>query len=105
MSQTLPDRLPAIVARLRSLRTDSHAVEAKASVGRLPKTMVETLSAFANGAGGTIILGLAEEQGFTPAAGFRAAPIREALAGACADKLQPPLRPAIEIVEFEGAAV
>jgi len=80
-------------------------VEAKASVGKLPKTIPETLSSFANGSGGVIILGLAETQGFVPAPGFRAAGIMEGLAGACTDKMQPPLRPAIEIIEFEGAQV
>ena len=105
MMKTLHDRLPAIVARLRSARTDGHAVEVKSSVGQLPKTTVETLSAFANGSGGIVILGLTETEGFVPARGFQATSIREALAGACADKMQPPLRPAIEIIDFEGAQV
>jgi ATP-dependent DNA helicase RecG len=67
--------------------------------------MPETLSAFANGAGGWVLLGLDEQAGFRPAAGFKASASRDALAGACADRLQPPLRPAIEIVEVEGGQV
>ena len=105
MTEALQDRLPAIVARLRSARTDGHEVEVKSAVGRLPKTTAETLSAFANGSGGIIVFGLAEAQGFIPAKGFRAASIREALAGTCADRLQPPLRPAIEMIDFEGGKV
>ncbi|MDR0783953.1 MAG: putative DNA binding domain-containing protein [Propionibacteriaceae bacterium] len=105
MIETLQDRLPSIVARLRSARTDGHTVEVKSAVGKLPKTTAETLSAFANGSGGILILGLTETQGFTPAKGFQATSIRDALAGTCSDRLQPPLRPAIEIIDFDGGKV
>ncbi|MDR1513193.1 MAG: putative DNA binding domain-containing protein [Propionibacteriaceae bacterium] len=103
MTQTIQDQLPDIVARMRSLGQDVHGVEAKSAVGKLPKSIPETLSAFANGSGGIILLGLDERTGFAPAEGFRPSPIRDALAGACADRMQPPLRPVIEVVEFEGA--
>ncbi|MDR1294977.1 MAG: putative DNA binding domain-containing protein [Bifidobacteriaceae bacterium] len=105
MTESLQNRLPRIVADLRRVGRDSHAVEAKSSVLRLPKTVPETLSAFANGAGGIVILGLDEGQGFRPAKGFRATSMQDALAGACADRMHPPLRPAIEILNFEGAQV
>jgi ATP-dependent DNA helicase RecG len=105
MTATIESRLPAIVAGLRLARTDTHSVEVKASVGRLPKSMPETLSAFANGSGGLVILGLDEANGFVPAKGFRASSMRDALAGACSDRMHPPLRPAIEMVSFEGANV
>jgi ATP-dependent DNA helicase RecG len=105
MTQTIHDRLPAVVARLRSAQTDEHSVEVKASVVRLPRSIPETLSAFANGSGGVIILGLDEALGFAPAQGFRALSMRDALAGACADRVHPPLRSAVEIVAFEGVSV
>jgi ATP-dependent DNA helicase RecG len=103
--ETIQERLPGMVAALRSLGEDGHGVEVKSSVPKLPKSTPETLSAFANGSGGVIILGLDERAGFVAAKGFQAGRIRDALAGACADRLQPPLRPAIEIIEFEGAPV
>ena len=68
--------LAGLVADLRSAGADSHSVEVKAAVGKLPKTVPETLSAFSNGAGGTLILGLDERSGFRPAAGFAAVSIR-----------------------------
>ena len=105
MTDSLKDRLPAIVTRLRSVGSDSHGVEVKSATPKLPKSMLETLSAFANGSGGVIVLGLDESAGFLPVRGFQAVSIREALAGACADRLQPPLHPAIEIINFEGAKV
>jgi ATP-dependent DNA helicase RecG len=97
--------LDEVVKRLRLVGGDVHSVEVKSSVQRVPKSLSETLSAFANGSGGLVILGLDEGSGFAPAPGFRALPIRDALAGLCADRIQPPLCPDIEIVDVDGAQV
>ena len=91
-----------MVDRLRRLGLEPTEIEVKAAAGGMPKTVVETLSAFANGDGGTLLLGL-DEDGFTPAPGFDAAKIRDALALACHEKLTPPIRASIEVVEFDGA--
>lgn len=93
------------IYRLRRLGTDDARVEVKAAVRGLPKSVPETLSAFANGSGGMLILGLDEEQGFAPAEGFDPARISDALAGACADAVEPPVRSEISIMEVDGAAV
>jgi hypothetical protein len=66
------DGLNRLVAKLRSVRADTHPVEVKSAVGKLPKSLAETLSAFSNSAGGTVILGLDEGTGFRPAPGFDA---------------------------------
>lgn len=97
--------LPALVERLRAIGSDTATIEVKASVGKMPKSVAETLSAFANGNGGYLVLGLDEAAGFQPAKGFEAQKIADALAGACADRMQPPLRPEIAVVRFEGADV
>jgi ATP-dependent DNA helicase RecG len=97
--------LERVVGELRSCGTDSPSVEIKASVGKLPKTVPETLTAFSNGSGGTLILGLDEATGFRPAPGFDAVSVRDALARSCADDIHPPIRTAIEIVPFEGSHV
>lgn len=94
-----------LVAQLRRVGTDFSDVEVKSAAGRLPKSVVDTLSAFANGSGGTLLLGLDESTGFQPAPGFDAGRIRDALAGACADKMEPALRAAIEMQEFEDALI
>ncbi len=97
--------LESLVEEVRSVGTDTSSIEVKAAVGKLPRTVAETLSAFCNGSGGTLILGLVEAAGFRPAPGFDAVRMREALARASADDIAPPVRSAIEIVPFEGAYV
>ena len=94
-----------LVRRMRRLGTEPSDVEAKSAAGGLPTSVAETISAFANGVGGTLLLGIDEAGGFVPSTGFSAIAVRDALADACANKIQPPCRASIEIEEFEGAPV
>lgn len=99
------------VRRLRSIGSDDSFAEAKASVGKLPKTVWESVSAFANTRGGVVILGIDETRAFLPAEGFSPQPILDALS----DGLNPqpgkkskitPLPPTeIDQIEFEGAVL
>ncbi|MCQ9352664.1 putative DNA binding domain-containing protein [Corynebacterium sp. 153RC1] len=97
--------LAEIVSRLRHIGTDSNEVEVKAAVGGLPKKLVRTVSAFSNGNGGLIILGLDEQNGFMPAEGFDPKAIADAAAGMCADKVTPPARANISIEDVDGSPV
>jgi len=54
--------LQELVERLRLVGTDQQQVEVKSAVG---KSVLETLSAFSNGAGGIVLIGLAEREGFS----------------------------------------
>lgn len=99
------DELEKIIRRLRFEKTDNQSIEVKESVEKLPSSIVETLSAFANGSGGAIVLGLSERNNFTPAEGFNAHRIADSLSQACSDKMTPPIRADIEIVEYEGSRV
>ncbi len=98
----LDDELADIIADLRALGADDADVEVKRSEERLPRSIRETLSAFANARGGMLILGLDE------AAGFRATGVRNAakmsadLGALCSEDMEPSLRPTIKVHRFEG---
>ena len=57
-----------MIARIRRQGTDDARVEVKTCAKTLSSDVWESVSAFANTAGGTIILGLAEATGFAPPA-------------------------------------
>lgn len=106
-----PQALASHLTRLRRLGRDDDQVEVKASAGGLPKSLWESVSAFANTAGGLIILGLDESQGFTPATGFAPSRIMDALQSALsqADDASPKVTPipdhTIREAEIDGAPV
>ena len=77
---------------MRQIGNDTQTCEVKEASSKLPESVVETLSAFSNGTGGTLILGLSEKNGFTPVSNFNATAMQESLAAACA-KMTPPVRP------------
>ncbi|ALJ18637.1 ATP-binding protein [Microbacterium sp. No. 7] len=70
MSGLENEPLVETLARLRQQGTDDALVEVKASTRKLSADVWDSVSAFANSAGGRILLGLSEEDGFTPAQGF-----------------------------------
>ena len=95
------DWLSEVIADMRRIGRDTQRCEVKEAKGELPASMVDTLSAFSNGSGGYVILGLSEKEGFTPVPGFKAERLCDALASAC-EKLTPVVRPEIAILPFEG---
>jgi ATP-dependent DNA helicase RecG len=97
--------LRTIVALLRARSTDLTDVEAKAAAGGMPKSVRDTISAFSNDRGGTVILGLDEDSDFGPVPGFDPVRVRDALASTCANDLEPPVRAEIDIVDLDGGAV
>lgn len=97
--------LDEMLSGLRQAGVDGQRIEVKASVERLPKSIAESLSAFSNTNGGTVLLGL-EDGTFTPAEGFKAREVADALARCCADDLHPPVRADIEVATLaEGAKI
>lgn len=93
--------LQELVERLRLVGTDQQQVEVKSAVG---KSVLETLSAFSNGAGGIVLIGLAEREGFSPVPGFDAVAQRDALLSRCAE-MTPTVRPDVLLMPFEGNVV
>lgn len=97
--------LNEMVARLRRIGVEPEDVEVKEAAGGLPGTVVDTLSAFANGRGGTLLLGLSEADGFSPVHDFHVDRVRDALVDACSNKLVPAIRSTIEVLEFDGGEI
>ena len=95
-------KMTELIELLRVIGNDTQQCEVKECKRRISSTITETLSAFSNGNGGYIILGLSEKAGFTPVEGFDARAMQEALSQAC-EKLTPVVRPVIVTCPFEGA--
>lgn len=98
------DELSRLIGAMRQVGNDMQSCEVKEAVGGMPSSMVETLSAFSNGDGGTVVLGVSERAGFVPAAGFDARAMQESFAAECA-KLTPCVRPVLQVLPFEGSLV
>ena len=99
------DELSEYVEMLRFYGTDVSEVEAKAAAGGLPKSVRETLSAFSNTRGGTLILGLSESDGFAVVGLSDPAKLASDLSTMCASELEPPVRPLIQTHTYEGHAL
>lgn len=102
------EQLVSIVSRLRAQGTDDARVEVKRSAQKLSSDIWESVSAFANTAGGAIILGLSESDNFSPAKGFDLQANLDAFISGVGDggtdncKLENPPKYTVERHEFEG---
>lgn len=96
-----------MVARLRRQNRDDSICEAKSCAHNLSKDVWETVSAFANTEGGSLVLGLSEEKGFLPIPDFEIDKVRDQFVAGMGDggskgRLANPPHYSIEKVEFEG---
>lgn len=62
--------LAGLLESLKRMGSDDLSVEVKESATALSRDVWETVSAFANTAGGIIVLGVSERAGFVPVANF-----------------------------------
>ncbi len=100
----LQQEVDALVLRLRAANTDLNDVEAKSASGGFPKSALETISALSNGSGGTLLLGVNEADGFS-VSDVDAAQLAADLGAACAEQMEPPVRPEIDIVTVDGRPI
>lgn len=100
-----PKDLAKTIALMRAIGVDLQKYEVKSMKRELTKDIGKTLSAFSNGSGGYIICGLSEKDGFTPVDGFDPQAIQDSLAHACNESMQPPVRPDIDVLLYEGHPV
>ena len=103
MESRLQKQLDEWLPRLRKARTDMQRIEVKDAKGGFPSSALKSISAFANGSGGLIVLGL-EEPGFTPT-GADADKLASDLASQCDTNLEPRVLPEVEICEVDGQQV
>ncbi len=92
------------ITRLRAAGTDLNDIEAKSAEGGFPRSAMESISAFSNDAGGTLILGLDESNGFATVS-INAGQIADTLASQCSEVMTPPIRADIDIVQIDGNQV
>lgn len=99
-----PTELEDLLRQLRRFGTDHQQVEAKRAQGQLPDDVWTSLSAFANGEGGLLLLGVHEEQNFA----VTGVEDPERMTGdlqALADQMEPHLRLVINLVEHPDGIV
>ncbi|MDO4791367.1 MAG: ATP-binding protein [Buchananella hordeovulneris] len=109
MNDTQDQELAATIARLRLLGAEPQRVEVKAAEKGLGSSVWESVSAFANTAGGTLILGLDESVGFAPVKGFQASKRLQSLHSGLAEgegqKVSPIPLVRADIFPFEGESL
>lgn len=94
-----------ILAALRRIGGEPARIEAKKASGGLPKSVRETLSAFSNTDGGTILLGVDEQNGFSVIDLKDPVVLRDGLVQMSRDAITPSLQISTEIIEIEGCRV
>lgn len=105
-----PNELEQTVARLRRQGNDDALVEVKASASSLPSDIWESVCAFGNTNGGTIILGLSENDNFKPVESFALERVRDQFVsgfegGRQREKLGNAPQYELQRMDFEGAQV
>lgn len=96
--------LAAAVEHMRAAGTDLAEYELKTAAGGFPKTMPDSISAFANGAGGTIVFGISEKDGFH-SVDIDVKMIQAHSAQAARELVEPPQMVDIMVLEFESKPV
>jgi ATP-dependent DNA helicase RecG len=102
MNPVNSDDVTEILASLRRIGGEPAHIEAKKAAGGMPKSVRETLSAFSNTDGGTILLGVDEAGGFTPVELDNPVALRDSMVQMSRDDITPPLQASTEIVEVGG---
>lgn len=100
------NELDSLITELRRAEKDSSYVEVKATTDKIGKSLWDTISAFSNTRGGTIILGLDEKQGFISSPKFSGErivnQIKAGIRGKEAKVSPEPIVSELEVVPFEG---
>ena len=104
------NELTGLLESLKRMGSDDLNVEVKESATTLSRDVWETVSAFANTAGGIIVLGVSERAGFVPVENFETEKVLNQFVAGMGDaggrgKLANPPKYTIERVELQGTVV
>lgn len=94
-----------LIHGLRRIGGEPESVEVKSGAGGFPGSVRETLVAFANTDGGTILIGVDEAAGFTVVELPNIVTHRDGLVALARDAITPPLTITTDVVEVEGGLV
>lgn len=97
--------LDELVSLLRRTGGEPAGVEVKDGRGGVPQSLAETLSAFSNGAGGVVVLGISETEGFSVVPLADASVLRDGAAQVAREQMTPALQVVTEIVTTEAGNV
>jgi len=100
-----PDGLPSLLHALRRFGSEPAGVEVKSGADGFPTSVRETLVAFANTDGGTIVIGVDERAGFALVDLLDIGRYRDRLVDLSRSAVTPPLQIDTEFVELEGKRV
>ncbi|MCO8277138.1 putative DNA binding domain-containing protein [Actinoplanes sp. TRM 88003] len=96
--------LSQLIEALRAHGADHFTCEVKKSKGGMPVTLWESISAFSNAAGGTLLLGVDEKSDFA-VTGVDDPAAMESHIGAVCSEMEPPVRAEIQTFSIEGQQV
>ena len=101
----LSNELTELVERVRYLQTETQTIELKAAHEGCPKRLYDSLSSFANqDAGGILLFGLDEQQGFAPVGVYDLHDLQKKVTEQC-NQMVPPIRAVFTVTEIEGKTV
>lgn len=99
-------QLASLMWFLHAYGAEDSGIEAKRAADKLPASVVDTLSAFANTpGGGTLLLGVDETSGFAVTGVADPGKLQQDLAGMARTQLTPALQPLISLARVDDKAV
>ena len=101
----LPRELTELVAQIRRQKAEGQTIEVKAANKGCPQKLYDTLSSFSNqDAGGIIVFGLDEKQGFELVGVYDLQDLQKNVTEQC-NQMEPPVRAVFTQVEIDGNMV
>lgn len=102
---TSNEELAAAVQRMRLAGTDLMEYELKSAAGGFPQSTADTISAFANTVGGSLVFGIAEKGGFHAVRDLDVKLVQSGCAHAARELVEPAVAASILVLEFESRPV